>query len=102
MKKTRQRVITARRLAASVLLKWEGFSQSRRMPLAHLTEDFLENTGPWSARDRALVRELVFGGREMVDTPGPAHRLPAFLQKEETFKHSPVTFENWGLSDPVS
>ena len=61
MKKTRRRVIATRRLAASVLLKWEGLSQSRRMPLAHLTEDFLENTGPWSARDRALVRELVFG-----------------------------------------
>jgi 16S rRNA (cytosine967-C5)-methyltransferase len=61
MKKTRRRVITARRLAASVLLKWEGLSQSRRMPLAHLTEDFLENTGPWSDRDRSLVRELVFG-----------------------------------------
>ena len=61
MKKTRRRVITARRLAASVLLKWEGLSQSRRIPLAQLTEDFLENTGPWSARDRALVRELVFG-----------------------------------------
>ncbi|MBW1670026.1 MAG: 16S rRNA (cytosine(967)-C(5))-methyltransferase RsmB [Deltaproteobacteria bacterium] len=61
MKKTRRRVITTRQLAASVLLKWEGFSQSRRMPLAQLTEDFLENTGPWSVRDRALVRELVFG-----------------------------------------
>jgi 16S rRNA (cytosine967-C5)-methyltransferase len=61
MKKTRRRVITARQLAASVLLKWEGFSQSRRMPLAQLTEDFLKNTGPWSARDRALTRELVFG-----------------------------------------
>jgi len=60
MKKTKRR-ITTRRLAASVLLKWEGLSQSRRMPLAQLTEDFLENTGPWFARDRALVRELVFG-----------------------------------------
>lgn len=60
MKKVRRR-ITTRQLAVSVLLKWEGLSQSRRMPLAQLTEDFLENTGPWSARDRALVRELVFG-----------------------------------------
>lgn len=61
MKKTRRRVITARRLAVSVLLKWEGIPPVKRPPLAQLTEDFLENTGPWSARDRALVRELVFG-----------------------------------------
>ena len=60
MRKVRRR-ITTRQLAASVLLKWDGLSQSRRMPLAQLTEDFLENTGPWSVRDRALVRELVFG-----------------------------------------
>jgi len=60
MRKVRSR-ITTRQLAASVLLKWEGLSQSRPTPLAQLTEDFLENTGPWSARDRALVRELVFG-----------------------------------------
>lgn len=60
MRKVRHR-ITTRQLAASVLLKWEGLSQSMRMPLAQLTEDFLEDTGPWSVRDRALVRELVFG-----------------------------------------
>lgn len=60
MRKVRSR-ITTRRLAASVLLKWEGLPQSGRTPLAQLTEDFLENTGPWSDRDRALVRELVFG-----------------------------------------
>ncbi|RPI55498.1 MAG: 16S rRNA (cytosine(967)-C(5))-methyltransferase RsmB, partial [Deltaproteobacteria bacterium] len=58
--KTRCRINT-RQLAASVLVKWEGLSQSGHTPLAQLTEDFLENTGPWSARDRALVRELVFG-----------------------------------------
>jgi 16S rRNA (cytosine967-C5)-methyltransferase len=61
MKKVRQRIITARQLAASVLLKWEGIPPVKRSPLAQLTEDFLEDTGPWSARDRALVRELVFG-----------------------------------------
>ncbi len=60
MKKTKRR-ITTRRLAASVLLKWEGVPPVKRPPLAQLTEDFLENTGPWSVRDRALVRELVFG-----------------------------------------
>lgn len=58
--KTRCRINT-RQLAASVLMKWEGLPQSGRTPLAQLTEDFLENTGPWSSRDRALVRELVFG-----------------------------------------
>jgi 16S rRNA (cytosine967-C5)-methyltransferase len=60
MEKVRRR-ITTRQLAASVLLKWEGILPARRPPLAQLKEDFLENTGPWSARDRALVRELVFG-----------------------------------------
>jgi len=61
MKKVRQRITTARQLTASVLLKWESIPPVKRPPLAHLTEDFLEDTGPWSARDRALVRELVFG-----------------------------------------
>jgi len=61
MRKVRHRIITTRQLAASVLLKWESIQPVKRPPLAQLTEDFLENTGPWSVRDRALVRELVFG-----------------------------------------
>jgi 16S rRNA (cytosine967-C5)-methyltransferase len=60
MRKVRS-IINARQLAASILLKWESITQIKRPPLAQLTEDFLEDTGPWSARDRALVRELVFG-----------------------------------------
>ncbi len=58
--KTKRRINT-RQLAASILLKWESITQIKRPPLAQLTEDFLEDTGPWSVRDRALVRELVFG-----------------------------------------
>jgi 16S rRNA (cytosine967-C5)-methyltransferase len=61
MKKASRRTTNPRQLAASILLKWEGLSQSRRMPLAQLAEDFLQDTGPWSIKDRALVRELVFG-----------------------------------------
>jgi 16S rRNA (cytosine967-C5)-methyltransferase len=61
MKKASRRTTNPRQLAASVLLKWEGIPPLKRMPLAQLTEDFLEDTGPWSVRDRALVRELVFG-----------------------------------------
>jgi len=61
MRKVRRRTTNPRRLAASVLLKWEGIPPARRPPLAQLTEDFLEDTGSWSGRDRALVRELVFG-----------------------------------------
>jgi 16S rRNA (cytosine967-C5)-methyltransferase len=60
-RKVRRRIITARQLAASVLIKWGGISPLKRPPLAQLTEHFLRDTGPWSARDRALVRELVFG-----------------------------------------
>ncbi len=60
MRKVRSR-ITARQLAASVLIKWDDIPPARRLPLRKLTEDFLRNSGPWSARDRALVRELVFG-----------------------------------------
>jgi 16S rRNA (cytosine967-C5)-methyltransferase len=61
MKKASRSVVTTRQLAASILLKWESITPIKRMPLAQLTEDFLEDTGPWSIRDRALVRELVFG-----------------------------------------
>jgi 16S rRNA (cytosine967-C5)-methyltransferase len=61
MRKVRRRTTNPRQLAASVLLKWEGIPPVKRPPLVQLTEDFLEDTGPWSIRDRALVRELVFG-----------------------------------------
>jgi 16S rRNA (cytosine967-C5)-methyltransferase len=61
LKKTKQRVITSRQLAASILIKWEKLSLSRLTPLAQLVESSLENTGNWSVKDRALIRELVFG-----------------------------------------
>ena len=61
MRKARRRVITARQLAALILLKWEAITPARRPALAQVAEDFLRGRTFWSERDRALVREIVFG-----------------------------------------
>ena len=61
MKKTRQKVITARQLAALILLKWEAISPARRPALAKVAEDFIRARPSWAEKDRALVREIVFG-----------------------------------------
>ena len=61
VKKTRRKVITARQLAALILLKWEAILPARRPALAQVAEDFLRGTISRSERDRALVQEIVFG-----------------------------------------
>ncbi len=61
MKETSQRPVTARQLAALILLKWEAFSPTRRPALARVAEDFFSARAYCPERDRAFIQEIIFG-----------------------------------------
>ncbi len=53
--------VSARDLAASLLLTWEALEPRQREPLSRMAEDALSRVGRVSRQDRALFRQILFG-----------------------------------------